>query len=175
MEWRAKLEGLDEVFAKEEQEIVDNEKEKQVIEGEVSQAQECLKTTEKYLKLLQIENAKCNYILGTTKDKLQHSMSLQLVQEAQDHKKEIIEQERETINIMERSIKAKLELQRIRENMKVLTGNFSELSARQNSLREKKCELLATLRQHEEALNRALQEEFPIPHPSPEKDKVKTH
>lgn len=163
---------LDEEFARDQQEIVDNEKEKQVIEGELSQAKEDLEATGKYLKLLQCDNANLTSILRTTKDTLQHSMSLQLVQEVQIQRKEILGLEESIADIVVRINKAKLELQSIREQLKVLTESFSELCAQQKGLQERKCELLAALRQHEEGLNRALQAESPFPHPSPEKDEV---
>ena len=166
------MERLDMEFANDHQEYVDNEKEKQMIEREMSEAKERLDSTGKYMKLLQFDNAKLTFTLGTTKDKLQHSKSLQLVHQVQVHEKEIKDLEGMIVDLMGRINKAKSEIQSIGENMKVLTRNSSELSTKQMNLQEKKCKLLATLRQHEENLNRALQVESSAPHPPPEKEMV---
>ena len=143
-----------------------------MIERELSEAKEHLEATGKYMKLLQFDNAKLSFTLGTTKDKLQHSKSLQLVHQVQVHEKEIKDLDGMILDLTGRINKAKSEMQSIRENMKVFTRNFSQLSIKQKSLQEKKCKLLATLRQHEEDLNRALQAESPLPHPPPEKEMV---
>ena len=135
-----------------QKEYVDNEKEKQMIEKEIAEAKEYLETTGKYIKQLQLENAKLIFTLGETKDKHQRSLR-QLEKQTQDYEKEVVDLEAKIASLAIRIKQAKLELQSTKDNMNVLTERFSKLSTKQKSLQESKCELLATLRLYEEALN----------------------
>ena len=139
-------------MAVDQKEYVDNEKEKQMIEKEIAEAKEYLETTGKYIKQLQLENAKLIFTLGKTKDKHQRSLR-QLEKQTQDYKKEVVDLEAKIASLATRIKQAKLELQSTKDNMNVLTERFSKLSTKQKSLQERKCELLATLRLYEEALN----------------------
>ena len=139
-------------MAVDQKEYVDNEKEKQMIEKEIAEAKEYLETTGKYIKQLQLENAKLIFTLGKTKDKHQRSLR-QLEKQTQDYKKEVVDLEAKIASLATRIKQAKLELQSTKDNMNVLTERFSKLSTKQKSLQERKCELLATLRLYKETLN----------------------
>ena len=149
------MESLDDEFANDQQEFMDNEREKQLIERELSEANEHLEATGNYLKLLQFDKAQLSFALKEAKYALEVSLSVptQTVQEVQDKKKAVQSLEENIAVLVERIDKAKLELGGIRDNISVLTSSFSELSTRQKRLQDKKCVLLATLRKHEEALN----------------------
>ena len=150
---RAELERLDQELAKGEQEYVDNEKEKQMIEKKIAEVKEHFETTGKYVKLLQLENVKLSFTLGIAKDKHQRSLLVQVEEQTQDLEKEVADLEEKIAILTTRIKQAKLELQSAKDSMDVLTRSFSELSTRQKSLQDRKCELLATLWQYEEALN----------------------
>ena len=147
------MEMLDQELAKDEQEYIDNEKEKQMIEKKMAEEKECLETAENYIKLLQHDNVKVSFTLGITKDKHQRSLSVQAEEQTQDLEKEVVDLEERSASLTARIKQANVEFQSTKDNLDVLTDSFSKLSTRQKSLQEKKCELLATLRQHEEALN----------------------
>jgi len=147
------LNRLDQELAKGEQEYVDNEKEKQMIEKKLAEAKEYLETTGKYIKLLQVDNAKLTFTLGTTKDKQRRQLSMQVEEHTQDYEKEVADLEERIAHVTMRINRAKLKMQRTKEDITLLTGSFSKLSTRQKNFQEKKCELLATLWQYEEALN----------------------
>lgn len=168
---RAKLERLDQEFVNNQQEYLDNEKENQIIERDLSQAKEHLQVTGKYLKVLQNDNANLTITLKAKKDRMYHSTSAQKDQVCE---KEIEDLEGTRAYLTEKISGTKQELLSLSNKTEVLMKRFSELSTRQIHLREKRYELLATLRQHEETLNRAIQAQSPIPHPPPEKEEVLT-
>ena len=145
---------------------MDNEKEKQLIERELSEANEHLEATGKYLKLLQLDKTQLSFALGEAKYTLQITLAMTTansVQQIRERKMMIQSLEGKIAVLVERIDKAKLELRSIRDSMSVLTSGFSELSTRQKRLQEKKCVLLATLRQHEEALNGSMPGEPVVP------------